>query len=134
MKQLIDKSLISVSLVLLVGCSTNTALSPSQDATLNTISKSSAQKKHTYFLQKQFDTFIDEEYVPTISQNKEIQKKYMDKKVDASTGEVTYVDRESDNFTLQEIADKLRVYIETNPDDYSKSNVTKMQKMPVIGK
>jgi len=134
MKQLIDKSLISLSLALLVGCaSTAVVVPPSQNNTLNSITKSTAKKQNSYFMQKQFNHFVNDEYMPTVSKNKEIQKKYMDKKVDAKTGEVTYVDRESDSFTLQETADKLKVYIDAKPDDYSKSNVTKLEKMPVIG-
>ena len=134
MKQLIDKSLISLSLAFLVGCSTNTAIPPSQNEVLNSISKSNTTKKNSYFMQKKFDHFINDEYEPTISKNKEIQKKYMDKKVDVNTSEVTYVDRESDSFTLQETVDKFKAYMDAKPSDYSKSNVTKLEKMPVIGK
>jgi len=133
MKQLLDKTLITLSLFLLVGCTTSTKVNPSQNDALNEVSNSTAKKENSYFLQQQFDGFINDELAPSVAKDKEIQDKYMDKHIDKKTGEVTYVDREDDNFTLQEIADKLGSYKKATEKDDSNSHVKKVESLPVLG-
>ena len=133
MKHLIDKILIGLSFAFVTGCSTTTDVAPSENESLNSISKSNAGKKESYFLQNQFDYFVDDELTPAIEKDKEIQEKYMDKSVDEKSGEVTYKDREDDYFTIQEVFDKVGAYMRANPSDHSKSNVTKINSMPAIG-
>ena len=48
--------------------------------------------------------------------------------------EVKYVEDEDRNFTLQEYVDKSAAYIKAHPSDYEKSNVKKLESMPIIGK
>ncbi len=133
MKQLINKILISLSLVSMIGCTPSPTVAPTQNSALNKISNSNAKKKKSYFLQNQFDYFVNKELTPTVIKDKEIQKKYMDKVVDKKTGKVTYKDKKSDYFTLQETCDKISTYMRENPSDYNKSNVHKLEMMPVIG-
>jgi len=133
MKQLINNILITLSLLYMSGCTPSPTVAPTQNDALNKISNSNAKKEKSYFLQNQFDYFVDKELTPTVVKDKEIQKKYMDKVVDKKTGKVTYKDKESDYFTLQETCDKIGVYMREHPSDYSKSTVHKLEMMPVIG-
>ncbi len=134
MKQLINKYVILLSLVNLLGCAPSNGVAPSQNDALNSISSSSSKKKNDYFLQKQVDTYIDDELTPTVSQDKEIQEKYMQKKVDKESGEVTYEDKKGKSFTLQEMVDKITANRKVHPADHNNSNVHKLESMPVIGK
>ena len=133
MKQLFDKILISLSLIFIAGCSTSPEVAPSQNKALNSVSNSTMGKEKSYFMQNQLDFFLDEELAPVVAKDKGIQDKYMDKVEDKQTGEVTYIDRESDNFTLQEIFDKVNVYRKEKPANYEESHVEKVNALPVLG-
>jgi len=133
MKQLIDKILISLSLIFVGGCSSSPEVAPSQNDALNSVSSSSMSKRESYFMQKQLDYFLDDELAPVVEKDKSIQDKYMDKVEDNKTGEATYVDRESDNFTLQESFDKVNVYVHEKPANYKESHVNKVNSLPVLG-
>lgn len=51
MKQLIKRTTIILSLTLFTGCVTSPKVAPAQNKALNSISKSNAVKKKSYFLQ-----------------------------------------------------------------------------------
>ena len=124
MKQLISQSNLILSFLFLGGCSTYVEKAPSQNDALNSVSKSNAKKEQSYWLQDQLDSFVEDEWNPTMQKDKEIQEKYgEDKKT-----------KEEKHFTLQELADKQAAYRKAHPVDHSKSNVTKLESMPVIGK
>lgn len=58
---------------ILAGCVTNPKVSPSQNKALNSISKSSAEKKQSYFLQKKTDEFLEHEWKEKVLEDKEIK-------------------------------------------------------------
>jgi len=120
MKQLINTTTLLLSLTLAVGCVTNPKVTPSQNKALNSISKSNAQKKQSYYMQNKADDFIEHEWKEKVLEDKEIKEKYEDK--------------EEKTFTLQEVVDKTAVYNKKTATDDSQSNVSKLESMPVIGK
>jgi hypothetical protein len=142
MKQLkIVLSLITTVLMLNSCASSSEGVAPSQNAALNSISKSNASTKKEGAMQKSLDSWLHDDWEPTIAKDKEVQKKYMheEKKAEIKTSakesrESHYVDKEDRNFTLQEYVDKVSAYMKAEPNDYNSSNVHKLQNMPVIGK
>ncbi len=141
MKHLLIKTTLTLlSSSLIIGCSSNTSVAPSQNSALNSISKSNAKKKNDGFMQKAMDNWFNNDWTPTISKDKNIQKKYMRK--DGSTKvvykdgreEVHYVEKDDKPFTLQEYVDKAAAYRKAHPNDYEHSNVKKLESMPIIGK
>jgi predicted small lipoprotein YifL len=133
MKQLIDNILIILSLVFVTGCGTLEKVAPSQNKVLNSVTNSNMGKEKSYFMQKQLDYFLNKKFTPIVNRDKSIQKKYMDKIVDKETGQISYKDRESDDFTLQEIFDKVNVYMKDKPSNGKESHVNKIDTLPVIG-
>mgnify|MGYP006899552949 FL=1 len=140
MKHLMTKitfTLLSSSLI--IGCSTLSSSAPSQNGALNSISSSNGKTKDG-LMQNMMDSWFSNEWTPTISKDKDIQKKYMRK--DGSTKtvykdgkeEIHYVEKDDKPFTLQEYVDKASAYRKANPNDYENSNVKKLESMPVIGK
>ena len=95
-------------------------------------------------MQKSLESWLHDDWEPTVSKDKEIQKKYMkEEKVQKNkqtqtsakeTKESHFVDKEDRNFTLQEYVDKASAYMRAKPNDYNSSNVHKLESMPVIGK
>ena len=81
-------------------------------------------------MQRSLDNWLHSEWEPTISKDKKIQKKYMDKK----EGTGGFVEKKGRNFTLQEYVDKASAYMRAKPNDYKHSNIHKLEEMPVIGK
>ncbi|MDF1876772.1 hypothetical protein JHD47_02960 [Sulfurimonas sp. SAG-AH-194-L11] len=120
MKQLIKTSATILLFTLFTGCVTNPKVTPSQNRVLNSISKSNAQKKESYFLQKQTDAFLKKEWKENVLEDKEIQEKYEKNK--------------NRGFSLQEYVDKVEVYSTKKEKSATSSNVSKLQTMPVIGK
>lgn len=115
-------------LTLLVGCASNsTSVTPSNNTALNKISPSSI-KENSGFMQKSLDSFVKEDWSPTLAKDKNIQKKYMKKEKEV------YVEDKNRNFTLQEFADKISAYTKAKPANHKNSNVTKLNALPVIGK
>ena len=121
MKQLISQTHLILSFLFLSGCTTNATVAPSQNKALNSVSNSNAQTKKSYWMQNQLDSFLQKKWNPTMKEDKEIQKKYGEKKEQEKT------------FTLQEFVDKQAAYEKTHPIDESSSNVKKLENMPVIG-
>lgn len=93
-------------------------------------------------MQKSLDSWLHDDWEPTVSKDKEIQKKYMkEEKVQENvkpsvkeTQESHFVDKEDKNFTIQEYVDKASAYMKAKPNDYNSSNVKKLESMPIIGK
>jgi len=138
MKQLITTSLTISALILLSGCATDAPVAPSQNSDLNKISNSNGKAKPG-LMQKSLDSWLKNEWTPTVNKDKKIQKKYL-KKADGSIEEVSndteekYVEDKDRNFTLQEYVDKASAYMKAHPNDGKESNVKKLESMPVIGK
>ena len=142
MKQLIIISnALLLSFVLSSCASSSSNVAPSQNNALNSISKSNAGTKKEGAMQKSLNSWLKENWEPTVSKDKAIQKKYM-KRENASkekssvngTKESHFVDKEDKNFTLQEYVDKASAYMRAKPNDYNNSNVHKLESLPVIGK
>jgi len=119
MKRLIITLNLYVSVMLLTGCTTNGTTQPSNNNALDKTSNSSANKKKGS-MQKALDSWLSEEWLPAVNNDKDIQKKYLNKK-------------EEEHFTLQEYVDKRVAYLKVHPSDYNNSNAWKMETMPVIG-
>ena len=119
MKHLIDIFLITFSLISITGCSAQIQTSPSKNSALNSISKSNASSEKG-FLQKNLDSFLENEWETTLKQDKNIQEKYKE--------------QEERSFTLQEYVDKATAYKKAHPSDHEHSNVHKLENMPIIGK
>jgi len=167
MKQIITKITLTIlSSSLIIGCSTTNSIAPSQNSALNSISSSNGISKDRYsnskaedgYMQKAMDNWLTNDWTPTISQDKEIQKKYMqvDKSSQTQTKaveqtyirkdgatkvvykdgseEIHYVEKDDKPFTLQEYVDKATAYRKAHPNDYEHSNVKKLESMPIIGK
>ena len=139
MKHFMIKLTLSLfSTALMLGCSMLSSSAPAHNDALNSISSSG--KTHTGHMQEIMDSWFKNDWTPTISKDKDIQKKYMRK--DGSTKtvykdgheEVHYVDRDDKPFTLQEYVDKASAYRKAHPNDYEHSNVKKLESMPIIGK
>ena len=108
MKQHISQTHLLLSLILFSSCSTSATLPPSQNSTLNSVSTSNVEKEQSYWMQEQLDSFLKDEWNTTIEEEKK-------------------------GFTLQKFADKQSAYRKAHPVNHSKSNVTKLNSMPVIG-
>jgi len=140
MKYLITTiSLTILGSSLMTGCSYLSSDAPSNNSALNSISNSNGKAKDGV-MQKMMDSWFSNDWTPTISKDKTIQKKYMRK--DGSTKtvykdgreEIHYVEKDDKPFTLQEYVDKASVYRKAHPNDYENSNVKKLESMPIIGK
>ena len=147
MKQLITTTVTALSIVVLAGCGGSTVVAPSQNSALNSVSSSTIEKKAGW-MQKGLDSWLEEEWTPTVEKNEEIRQKYMEveKPVDSletnstqqseltKVEEVKYVEKKNKPFTLQEYLDKADVYFEAQVRDEEHSNIKKLESMPVIGK
>ena len=153
MKQITTITLITISLSLISGCSSKTEVAPSQNSALNSIS-SSGQNSKSGYMQKSLDSWLKDDWTPTVTKDKTIQKKYMKKTTVSQKGESnetvsaktvsnedvkeeeesSYEEDSNRNFTLQEYVDKAAAYLKAKPNDYENSNVKKLESMPVIGK
>jgi len=142
MKQLIIIPTTLLLAFVLNSCSSSsTEVTPSQNSALNSISNSNAGTKKEGAMQKSLNSWLKNDWEPTVAKDKEIQKKYMEKKKEVTnktsvtkTQESHYVDKKDKNFTLQEYVDKATAYMKEKPNDYNSSNVNKLEAMPVIGK
>ncbi len=137
MKQLITTSLATSLVILLSGCATNAPVAPSQNSDLNKISNSGGKEKPG-LMQKSLDSWLKNEWTPTVNKDKKIQKKYLKKEntnsSDTNGTKEKYVEDKERNFTLQEYVDKASAYMKAHPSDDKESNVQKLENMPVIGK
>jgi len=146
MKQLIIISNTIILAFMLNSCaSSKTEVAPSQNSALNSISKSTAATKKEGAMQKSLDSWLKNDWEPTVSKDKEIQNKYMEKEKVSTTKdannrqpsqkeETHYVEKKDKPFTLQEYVDKAAAYNKIHPSDYNNSNVKKIESLPVIGK
>jgi hypothetical protein len=136
MKQLITTTLTISAFILLSGCATDAPVAPSQNSDLNKISNSHGTEKPG-LMQKSLNSWLKNEWTPTVNKDKKVQKKYL-KKVDAeetnNDTQEKYVEDKERNFTLQEYVDKASVYMKAHPSVENASNVKKLESMPVIGK
>jgi len=159
MKKLTQTTLTALTLVALSACSYTNAPSESQNKALNSVSGDSHPEKKGA-MQNSLDTWLSQDWSPTVEKDENIQKKYMkpeEKKVVSSTHtntkevapaqeskqevpkvakkeEVKYVEDPDKHFTLQEYADKAGAYMKAHENDPKKpSGVEKMSKMPGIG-
>lgn len=125
--------MISLSFISLAGCSQHTTDVPANDPNSPVISPKHTTDRPGY-MQKIMDNFLENDWSPTLSKDKEIQKKYMKKRDNMEEGsEELYEEDKKRAFTLQEYLDKATAYSEARPSDYNSSNSKKLNKMPVIG-
>jgi len=109
-----------LTLLSISACSTTKVGNPSQNDALNSVTESGKNKK-SGAMQGSVDSWLKDEWTPSVEKDKEIQKKYKDKNRD---------------FTLQEYVDKSEVYVKDKEvKEYNKENShsEKMKSMPVIG-
>jgi hypothetical protein len=128
------------SMFILNSCSSSSIVAPSQNSALNSVSSSGRETK-TGFMQNSLNSWLKDEWTPTVTKDKEIQEKYMKRSEDSNTSAKSaksdkseYVEDKGRDFTLQEYVDKASVYQKSHPADYENSNVRKLESMPVIGK
>ena len=107
-----------IFLTLLTACSQQKSTPPSQNAALNSITKSSANTSKGS-MQNSLTKWIEDEWTPTVEKNETIQKVNDDKKR---------------NFTLQEYVDKMEVYSKESKKTQKSSHTEKLNSLPVIGK
>lgn len=92
--------------------------SPSADPGLNTISPSKTATSKGGTMQKNLDSWTEQEWTPAIEQNKTVKGFHED---------------EERPFLLQEYVDKAGVYMENKPKSSRPSHTEKLDKLPVIG-
>lgn len=117
-------SLIIFSL-LLVGCATNSTVSPSQNSSLNAVSPNTASQSKGGAIQSSLDSWLKEDWMPN---------SVTPSSSDLIRGSIS----NEEPFTLQSYADKWKAYHENKEKmDEGKpkeaSHVETLQKMPVIG-
>ncbi len=141
MKQLIILLNSLLLAFVLSNCTSSIKATPSQNTALNSISNSNASEKKEGAMQKSLDSWLKNDWEPTVSKDKEIQKKYMQEKKETKTKtsaketqKAHFVDKKNKNFTLQEYVDKASAYMKAKPNDYNSSHVKKVESLPVIGK
>lgn len=128
--------IITLPLAFFIGCSSNAPkVAPSENSSVNSVSPSGVKNK-SGFMQKSLESFIKDDWTPTLSKDKNIQKKYMkvDENNTSKEAEKNYVEDKDRSFTLQEYADKISAYTKAKPANHINSNVTKLNALPVIGK
>jgi len=103
--------------VFLASCSQVDGANPSQNKALNTIAGKTEKTKSGY-MQQALDSWIKDEWTPTVEKNEVIKKKNEDK---------------SRRFTIQEYIDKAKVYAKENNSTSGESHTKKINMMPVIG-
>ena len=134
----------------LTGCASENVTPPSQNNALNSISNSNAAKEKKGIMQESLDSWLQDDWLPTIQKDKNIRKKYMkvEKKESPQTQLIesqetnktkespatTYVEKTDKAFTLQEYVDKAEAYMKEKPNNYEESNVKKLESLPAIGK
>lgn len=144
-------SLIIFSL-LLVGCATNSTVSPSQNSSLNAVSPNTASQSKGGAMQSSLDSWLKEDWMPnsvTPSSSDSIRGSISNEELDSrlhgndkkeiTTNSVASKPANEKPFTLQSYADKWKAYHE-NKEKMNKgkpkeaSHVETLQNMPVIGK
>jgi 16S rRNA C967 or C1407 C5-methylase (RsmB/RsmF family) len=87
MKQLNLIITSTVTVVLLLGCGNSTGVAPSQNSALNSISPTKA--KSNGYIQEGLDSWLEEDWTPTVEKNEEVRTKYMEKVEIEAPKEVT---------------------------------------------
>jgi hypothetical protein len=98
-------------------CSQQNAVAPSQNAALNSVTKSSASTQKGS-MQNAVDKWIEKEWTPSVEKNTTIQKINRDKER---------------SFKLQEYVDKMEVYNKESNQTSKSSHTQKVNSLPVIG-
>ncbi|QOP40595.1 hypothetical protein [Sulfurimonas marina] len=128
-----------ITFLSLTGCSSNSAVSPTQNDELNSVSPTTSNKK-AGFMQNSLDNWLKDDWSPAVEKDPEIQKKYMTKEVvtvkesNTTKEEVKYTESKTKGFTLQEYVDKIGAYQKAKPSDENSSHQKQMETLPVIGK
>ena len=132
MNKLITNIMLCLSFITLVGCSQNST-NISRDNNIDKVSPKHTTKEAGY-MQNMMDSFLEDDWMPTISKDENIQKKYMKKNSEVESSENDYIEDKDRAFTLQEYLDKAKAYSDAKPTDYNSSNSKKLDEMPIIGK
>ncbi|MBN2815829.1 MAG: hypothetical protein JXQ67_04050 [Campylobacterales bacterium] len=135
MKRFYPTFITTFTLVLLTACSQSKPDAPSENSALHSISPT--KEKTDGWMQNGLDSWLKDDWEPTISKDEKVQEKYMEAKIitdtSCSSEKVKFVERDDKGFTLQEYYDKAEAYFKAQERDYENSHVEKLNKMPVIG-
>lgn len=131
----------AVSTLLLVGCANREGVTPSQNASLHSVSPNTPATSEGGAMQRALDSWLKEEWTPlTKTSQVTTTTTTPDGKVltETKTVEVPKTDA-NETFTLQKYVDKWKVYQENKekmnegkPKD--PSHIDMMNRMPLIGK
>lgn len=112
------KYISPVIALMFIGCTSQSNVSPSQNQSLQAVSPSKTDNANGS-LQKSLNSWIDEEWTPTLEKNETIQEINEDK---------------SRDFKLQEYVDKMNVYMNESNASQKEAHHEKINTLPVIGK
>ena len=125
---------IIIAAFILLGCSTNVTVSPSQNPSLQAVSPNTAAASEGGAMQRSLDTWLKEEWTP-LTTPKAVQSK------ESATKSVEVASKAEDEkqFTLQSFADKWKVYHENEAKmnegkPKEASHIDAVNALPVIGK
>jgi len=141
MKNITKLTLTISTVILLSACGGSTTPTPTKNSALSSVSPTAATKEGS-FMQHGLDSWLQEDWTPTVEKDPTIRKKYMKAEKQKSVSksntlkdkEINYIEDKERDFTLQEYVDKAGAYIKAHENDHTESNVKKMESMPVIGK
>lgn len=129
-----------LSSLLLVGCATNTTVSPSQNSSLQAVSPNTSAASEGGVMQRSLDKWLKEDWIPNTTAERSATSSSTPKgSSSASAPTDTTVVTDEKPFTLQSYADKWKVYHE-NKEKMNEgkpkeaSHIETLQNMPVIGK
>ncbi len=129
-----------LSSLLLVGCATNTTVSPSQNSTLHTVSPNTATASKGGAMQSSLDSWLQEDWIPNSATGVSTAPVSSSKGAPAtSVSTDTTIVTDAKPFTLQTYADKWKAYHEKKEKmnegkPKEASHIETLQNMPVIGK
>lgn len=139
-----------ISSLLLVGCATNAAISPSQNSSLNAVSPNTASSSKGGVMQNSLDSWLKEDWIPNTTVNAPQSNATISSNGSGATLQNNVANTESTvvqvnipedetPFTLQKYADKWKVYHE-NKEKMNEgkpkepSHIDEVNALPVIGK
>jgi len=110
---------------LLIGCTSKSSVSPSQNNELSNITNPNKIEKNGY-MQNSLDSWLKKDWEPTVKV-KEKAPREVQKKENISVDD-------SESFTLQKYVDKASLYMKAHPIDENSAHYKKIESLPAIGK
>lgn len=122
--------------LLLAGCATNAAISPSQNPSLQAVSPNTSSASAGGAMQHSLDSWLKDEWIP---QTTEKNGGTVTNAEGAAVSSATAVTKEEAPFTLQSYTDKWKVYHENQAKmkegkPKEASHIDAVNALPVIGK